>query len=268
MIHSIAMAKRDKKDKKDAVGSDHLLMAPRLSDLNIAPLDVREFCHPVVVVHAPRKSGGTRVLGALLASVPGLHGAIVLCDRAETPEYMGGALPHELIMNKSPPDVLAAMIAMQEHSVRRGQSLPNLALAMDDVLYDTRILRRIDVQRNIKRAADYNITILILTANASVLPDNVHTWATHVMATKCVHAKEPALLAKRMFVFQDPSTLQDTLALCSPHEFFVGLMRPALDLPHTIVTLTRTFATSPEQPVLTVARPLLDQIVFAMEKIV
>jgi hypothetical protein len=133
-----------------------------------------------------------------------------------------------------------------------------LALALDDVLYSPALLKDVDFKRDLKIAANYNIAVLIATANAGVLPDDVHTFATHVLATKCVAAREPRLLAPRLFVmFKDADSLSDVLALCKPFEFVVGVLRERV---------VHSYVVPHELRVFHMAQPLLEKLSFALDQ--
>lgn len=202
----------------------------RLRDLKIRSFSASDFEKPpVVAVHAHRESGLSTLLASLLVETQqaiGLDGAVVLTDRP-TDWYMGGCIPPQIILDKSFPSVLKALIELQRHRKSSGRPLLRLALAVDDVFYTPKILKSEFTQRDIKAAKDYNIMIIIATSDVTVLPTNVHTFATHVMTTKCLSTEEPKLLQKRMFVmFDNAVALADTIALCQKHEFLVGLLRP------------------------------------------
>lgn len=232
-----------------------------LAELGIGPLDVRGMVNPVIVMHAPRESGCTSAIAGLLASLPGLHAAVVLTDRGNSPAgYMHGILPRQVIFDKAPDVVLETLLSVQQHALRNfpAEPLPRLALAMDDVFYKATTMRNETFKKNIKAARDYNIAVIIATADANLLPTDVHTFATHVMATRCVHAREPKLLYDRLFVMAaSASELEDDLKLCKPYEFLVGSIR---------VRELHTFVSPRTLPVFYMALPLVEKLSFALEK--
>lgn len=204
----------------------------------VSELHIREFSWdevtrpPVAVVHAPRGAGMTTLLGSLIMQAQaklGIEGAVVLCDRPEA-NYMGKIMPADIIYNKPPDKVLSELISMQSHraSLEADVHKQRLMFVMDDVLYSPRMLQSHSFQVDIKRAKDFDIMIIIATSNANVLPTNLHTFATHVFATRCVSTSEPAALQKRMFVmFNKAADLVKHLVLLRPYQFLVGLVRPA-----------------------------------------
>jgi hypothetical protein len=223
--------------------SPDAVTATCLQDLNIAPLVVTELVNPVVIVHAPRETGATSLIATLLSLLPGIDGVVVLTDRAVAPTYMNGALPSQLVLNKPADKVLKQLIRVQQHHLRHfpDEKLARLALAMDDVFYTPKVLKSEDFQKDIKIAKDFNITVIMTTADASLLPNNVHTFATHVFATRCISTEEVKLLHKRMFImFAATGDLADRLALCKPYEFLVGLLRGSS---HYIERVTRRLTT-------------------------
>ena len=207
----------------------------RLRDLKIRSFSAAEFTKPpVVVIHGPRESGISTLISSLLIQTQetyGLNGVVVLTDRNTGIHYMGGTVPQAVIMTDRPfEQMLTSLIELQRH--RNNSTVPveqwRLAIVVDDVLYTPKVLRSETVQRNIKQAKDFNIMVVLATSDATILPPNVHTFATHVIATKCVSVEEPKLLQKRMFsMFDTPLALADTLALCQKYEFLVGLLRPS-----------------------------------------
>ncbi len=200
-------------------------------------LHIREFSWdevtrpPVAVVHAPRGAGMTTLLGSLVMQAQaklGIEGAVVLCDRPEA-SYMGKIMPADVIYNKPPDKVLSELISMQSHRASLEAEVPRqrLVFVMDDILYSPRMLQSHSFQVDIKRAKDFDIMIIIATSNANVLPTNLHTFATHVFATRCISTGEPTALQKRMFVmFNKPADLIKHLSLLRPFQFLVGLVRP------------------------------------------
>ncbi len=243
-----------------------------LADLHIPPWDLTGVENPVVVIHAPRESGCTSLIAALLAHLPALQAAVVLTDRAYTPGgYMQGALPRQVVLNKDPAQVLKALIGLQNHSRCSfpDEPLPRLALALDDVLYRASTLKADDFKRDLKIARDFNIAVIIATADTALLPGDVHTFATHVMATKCVHAKEPKALLDKLFVMYDSKeALVETLAACGRYEFLVGCLRActaaAVDAPATARTFS--FRAPPDLPVFAMAKELVQRLSLALNK--
>jgi hypothetical protein len=217
----------------------------RLRDLKIRSFAVAEFTKPpVVVIHGPRESGISTLIASLLIETQnsyGLNGVVVLTDR-NTEHYMGGTIPQAVIMDRPFEHMLNSLIELQRHRNNSTVAVEQLRLAIvvDDVLYNPKILRSEAVQRNIKLAKEFNIMIVIATSDVTILPPNVHTFATHVIATKCISVEEPKLLQKRMFcMFDSALALADTLALCQPHEFLVGLLRSSLSC--TLLDFSRSY---------------------------
>jgi hypothetical protein len=199
---------------------------------------------PVIVVHARRGRGATTLIGKLLNLAQdgyGVTGAVVLCDRPAPGGYLSGIVPPDVVVNKAPEAVLAELIRMQGHSARLAQPVrERLALVLDDVLYTAKDFASESFQCDLKRAADYDIMVIITTPNAGILPPNLHTFATHVMASQCVFTQEPKVLQQRMFgMFDDAKGLASTLALCRDHEYLVGLLAaaPGANLRAFVVTL-------------------------------
>jgi hypothetical protein len=245
--------------------------AARLLDVGIQPLDMSTIENPVMVIHAPRGSGCTTLLGVLLASLPGLHGAVVLTDRGATPAgYMHGILPPQVIMNRPPREVLQGMIKVQQYALEHfpDDPLPRLCLALDDILYATKTMRDDDFKRDLKNAHAFNIAVLIATADSTLLPPDIHTFATHVLATRCVSVAEPKQLLAKMFVmFPDVATLQNTLDLCQPFEFLVGTLRVPPGASRALHHVVHSLITPAEGlPVLAMARPLVKSLTFALEQ--
>ena len=185
---------------------------------------------PVFCIHCPQGQGATTLIGSLLIQlqkVRGLDGVLVLTDRASK-YYMGGILPEHVLVDKPFDYVLRKMIELQRN---RQMTLPEepalrLAVAVDDYMYGARALQTPAIQRDIKLAKSYNITIILATTSAKVLPDGADSLATHAMATKCMCTDAPKLLKKKMFVTYDSHVaLADMLALCGRREFLVGILR-------------------------------------------
>ncbi len=245
--------------------------AARLLDVGIQPMDASTIENPVMVIHAPRGSGCTTLLGALLAMLPGLHGAVVLTDRACTADpskYMDGILPPQVVLNRPPKEVLQAMIKMQQYAPEQfaEEALPYLCLVLDDILYDTKVLRDNEFKRDLKNAHSYNIAVLIATADAALLPADVHTFATHVLATKYMSASEPKQLHSKMFVmFDNAKDLQATLDLCQPYEFLVGTLRVPPGGSRALAHVVHSVIAPPRLPKLSMPTPLLKSLSFAMQ---
>ena len=225
--------------------------AARLADLHIRDFDFGELTKPpVIVIHAPREAGTTTLITSLLVQAQerlGIDGVVVLCDRP-LPDglYMNGVIPRDVVFGKPADKVLKALIGLQVHRLgmdgAAATELPRLALALDDTLYTPKLLRSEAFQCDVKRAKNYNIMVIIATSNCDTLPKTVHTFATHVLATRCVSAEEPKHLQKRMFVmFPNAPTLVETLALCRRYEFLVGLLCPCDATSNTIVDATRVY---------------------------
>ena len=202
----------------------------RLRDLKIRSFNVSDFTTPPVVgVHAHRGSGMSTLTASLLIETQrhiGLDGAVILTDRP-TEWYMGGCFSRQIIMDKPFPAVLKTLLELQRHRIASGRRPLRLAIAADDVIQTPKILKSESTQRDLKAAKDHNIMIILATPDVTIWPTNVHTFATHVMTTKCLSTEEPKLLQKRMFVmFDGPVALADTIALCQNHEFLVCSLRP------------------------------------------
>jgi len=240
-----------------------------LGDLHIAPWDLAGVVNPVVVIHAPRESGCTSLIAALLAALPGLQAAVVRTDRAYTPGgYMHGVLPPQVVLNKPPAQVLKALIGLQNHARRSfpEEPLPRLALALDDILYKAAVLKAEDFKRDLKIARDFNIAVIIATADTTLLPGDVHTFATHVMATRCVHAKEPRALLDKLFVmFDSKDGLAEALGACGQYEFLVGCLRGG-GPKAAAGAKTFSFRAPPVLPVFSMARPLVQRLSLALDK--
>lgn len=240
----------------------------RLDDINIQKLDVHSIVNPVVIIHAPRETGATTLIGSLITSLPGIDGAVVLTDRAVS-SYMNNAVPTQLIVNKPADKVLKLLIGMQRHHLRNfpTEPLQRIAFALDDVMYSTKLLKSEDFQRDIKIAKDFNVTVIIATADIALLPNNVYTFGTHVFTTKCISTEEPKLLQKRMFVmFDGAGELIEMLSLCRPYEFLVGILRPPVHSIRSIETLTRTYIAKRETPRLSMSLPLTEKLSLLLEK--
>ena len=244
------------------------LHASRLDDLNIRPLDVGALANPVIVIHAPRETGATALISSILASLPMLDAAVILTDRAG-PIYMDNTVPEPLILNKAPEKVLKQLLRVQQHHLKNfpGEPIEHLALALDDVMYTLKLLKSADFQRDLKLAKDYNITVIMTTADVNLLPNNVHTFATHVFATKCLASDEPKALQRRMFVmFENGTDLNDHLSLCRPYEFLVGLLRPPCG-PRTIENMTRTFTCHRRTTPLIVKSTLVEKLSLSLDEL-
>jgi len=229
----------------DGAGAPKPVVSNRLRDLKIRTFTTEEFTKPpVIVIQAPRESGLSSLIASLLLQTQqtrGLDGVVVLTDRA-TEHYMGGTIPRQVIMDKSFDVVLKTLIDMQKHrqSTLPDRPLLRLAIAVDDMIYSNRVLKSEALQRDIKLAKEYNIMVIVATSDVAILPANVHTFATHVLATKCLSTEEPKLLQKRMFVmFDSPVALADTIALCQRYEFLVGLLRPLVS--STLLDFSRSY---------------------------
>lgn len=221
-----------------------------LSDLHIRAFDFSDITKPpVIIIHAPREAGTTTLITSLLVDAQdrfGIDGAVVLCDRpAPDGQYMHGVVSKDAVFSKPADKVLKALIGIQTH--RLGMEggtgpLPRIALALDDTLYTPKLLKSEAFQCDVKRAKNYNIMVIIATSNCDTLPKSVNTFATHVVATRCISTEEPKHLHKRMFVmFPDAPSLVETLDLCRRYEFLVGLLCPCDASSNTIVDATRVY---------------------------
>jgi hypothetical protein len=244
--------------------------ASRLEDLNIKPLDVSTTVNPVIVIHGPRESGVTSLIGCILRNLPNLNAAIVLSDRASSAaNYMDSAIPPQLVLDKPADRVLKQLINVQQHQLRNfpGVPLEYFALALDDVFYTPRLLKSEEFQRDIKLAKDYNISVIMATADVNLLPNNIHTFATHVVATKCLGSEEPKVLHKRMFVmFEKSGELNQHLLLCRPYEFLVGTLRPIMG-PRTVDNLTHTVSSTRHITPLAIPTALVEKLSLTLDKL-
>ncbi len=206
------------------------------SGLGLRSFMIREFSvdefttAPVVIVHGRRCSGVSTLIMSLLVQTQqryGLDGAIIINDRC-TQTYGQGVIPLAAVVNESLEKVLSTLIDVQIH---RQNTLPDkpllrLAVAVDDCIYNGRTLKSETLQSRIRLAYQYNIMIIIGTSDLGILPPNVHTFATHVFATRCVSTEEPKQLQKKLFVmFETHVALADVLANCRRYEFLVGVLR-------------------------------------------
>lgn len=235
----------------------------RLADKHIDALDLRTMDCPVIVIHSPRRRGCTSLIGALLAGLPGLQAAVALTFRAAgASPYMHGILPKQMVKEKDPLAALRALISMQSHARRNfpAEPLPKVAIAMDDV-FDSkaRALRNQEFTRALKVARDFNITVILATADASLLPMDVHTFATHVFATEPLGARELKLLHERLFMMYTKKDLEEDLALCAPHEFLVACLQERRNC-------MRSFLIPDALPVLAMAVPLVEKMAFALDR--
>jgi hypothetical protein len=221
-----------------------------LADLYIRTFDFTDITKPpVIIIHAPREAGTTTLITSLLVDAQdrfGIDGTVVLCDRpAPDGQYMHGVVSKDAVFSKPADKVLKALIGIQTHRLgMEGGSgpLPRLALALDDTLYTPKLLKSEAFQCDVKRAKNYNIMVIIATSNCDTLPKSVNTFATHVIATRCISTEEPKHLHKRMFVmFPDAPSLVETLNLCRRYEFLVGLLCPCDASSNTIVDATRVY---------------------------
>lgn len=220
--------------------------AASLAELCISTLNFAELSTlPVVVIHAPQGAGTSSLIGSLLVEAQrdlGVDGAVVLCDRP-TPGYMRSiGLPTDVVSNKAADKVLAALIAFQD--ARMGMttrvSQLRLALALDDVLFTSKLLKSEEFQQNIKRAKDYNIMVIVATPDTDALPRNLRTFATHVFATASTSVGDTKNLHKVMFdMYENAGSFAETLCLCRKHEYLVGLHRPTVERPKLLDLIRR-----------------------------
>lgn len=225
------------------MSAEELEHASRLEDLNIQRLDTSTLINPVIVVHAPRETGATTIIGTLLSSLPKVQGIVVLSDRNGS-HYMNDALPNQVVFNKPAEKVLRQLLLVQQHFVRNfpDEPLAHIVLALDDIMYTSKLLKSEVFQRDLKIARDFNISIIIATADVQLLPPNLNTFATHVLATKTLNSEDLKVLHKRVFgMFDTAIELANMLALCRPFEFLVGLLRHSGA--RTYESMTRTFVT-------------------------
>lgn len=185
---------------------------------------------PVVVEHGPQGSGNTTVLKSLIYdahTLLGARGAVVVSDRGT--QAFQGFLPAGVVTSKPADRVLTELLRMQAHRAEGGgdaaATRPLLVLAMDDVC-NGKMLKSEAFQRDVKRAKDHDIVILISTSNAEYLPANLRTFATHVFASKCYAHEDVKTLHKRMFVAMPKvAMLEEALDTLGPHEYLVGTLR-------------------------------------------
>jgi hypothetical protein len=145
---------------------------------------------------------------------------------------MHGMLPRQVILHSRTAQlgqVLDALIALQSHAQQHfpEDPLPRLALVADDILKSSKELSLMASNGQFRAAHAANIAVLISTSDANLLPRNVHTFATYVMATRCVlPASEPKILFERLFtMYESKAALTQALALCDRYEFLVGSLR-------------------------------------------
>lgn len=204
---------------------------------NVRPLSLREFSTPpVIVAFVPRGAGCTTLLGSLVMQCQrdlGLEGVVILTDRESDHKYMGGI--GGIVRNMPADEALRKMKEHQERTAAGGYRCPRLALVLDDVLYDSKLLRSAQFQCDLKSAKDNNIMVVIATSNISALPLTIPVFATHVMTTRTVSTEDPKLLQKRMFTMIDNHVrMTQLLSLCQSHEFLVGILRPTEPAKDTI----------------------------------
>jgi hypothetical protein len=215
-----------------------------LRSFMIRPFSLDEFTTaPVVVVHGRNIS--TLIMSLLVQTQErfGLDGAIIINDRC-TQTYGQGVINLAAVVNEPLEKVLTTLIDVQVH---RQNTLPDkpllrLAVAVDDCIYNAKTLKSETLQSRIRLAYQYNIMIIIGTSDLGVLPPNVHTFATHVLATRCVSTEEPKQLQKKLFVmFETHVALADVLANCRPYEFLVGVLRSDGTSGTTVQDFSRTY---------------------------
>ena len=216
-----------------------------LRSFMIRPFEVDEFLSaPVVIVHG-RCGISTLIMSLLMQTQQrfGLDGALIINDRC-TQAYGQGVMPLAAVVNEPLEKVLSTLIDVQVH---RQNTLPDkpllrLAVAVDDCIYNAKTLKSETLQSRIRLAYQYKIMIIIGTSDLGVLPPNVHTFATHVMATRCVSTEEPKQLQKKLFVmFETHVALADVLANCRPYEFLMGVLRSDGTSGTTVQDFSRTY---------------------------
>lgn len=222
-------------------------MVLRLGEQNVRPFDLGDVrTPPVIIVHAPRGSGLTTLIGSILIQGQqklGLEGVVIVCDRPSH-NYMNNIVARDVITNKPVDKVLEALIEIQSHRIgmELQTPLPRVAIAVDDALYSDKMLKSEEFQCNLRRAKDYNIMVIIGTSNVSVLSKTVYTCATHVFATRCLASEDPKHLQKRLFVmFENGKKFAEVLSACRPYEFLVGLMSPLDAIGTSLQDYSRTY---------------------------
>lgn len=261
------------------------VVAPtRLTDIGINPLDIRELGkNPVVIAYAPRHGGLTTLLRSLAVGIEGTNAVVVLTDRADssadgTP-YMDGMLPSQLVLKSSGPNdaqiILRALIDYQSHvsqndTLSAERPLASFVFVIDDVFYSKKPFETVAFLQDLKRAASFNISVLIGTANPKVLPNNITTFATHVFATNCVSTEDIGVLRKTLFVmFEKAADLGEALSMCGSFEFLIGLLAPPAGLPRTVEVMTRSYAIPPPEDLprkLYIKPELVDVLTFTIKK--
>ena len=241
------------KRKKTAASEDpgfDLEGAEDLGDLAI-PLFGLESVEdlPVIFIHAPPREGGlTTLIASLIIQAQdelGMNAAVVLCDRPG-PNYMNNILPlgpQGTVLNQPPDRVLEELIRIQSDSstLELGSGRRRIVFALDDVLYTSKLLSSEPFLRNIKRAKQYDIMVIIGATTPTVLPRIAATFITHAFTTKCYALDDIKALQKCLFgKFAKAEELAAVLELCQPHEFLVSIIRPSTTVAEITCRYTAT----------------------------
>jgi hypothetical protein len=201
---------------------------------------------PVIFIHAPPREGGlTTLIASLIIQSQdelGMNAAVVLCDRPG-PAYMNNILPlgpQGTVINQPPDRVLQELIRIQSDSstLEPGAGRRRIVLALDDVLYTSKLLSSEPFLRDIKRAKQFDIMIIIGATTPTILPRIASTFVTHAFTTQCYALDDIKALQKCLFgKFAKAEDLAGVLELCRPHEFLVSIIRPS----STVADITRKY---------------------------
>jgi hypothetical protein len=231
-----AKSSKRKKPAEEESGFD-VTGATDLEDLRIPVfgLDSVEDL-PVIFIHAPPRQGGmTTLIASLIIQAQddlGINAAIVLCDRPGE-NYMNNILPlgpQGSVINQPPDRVLEELIRVQSDSstLELGSAKRRIVLALDDVVYTSKLLSTEAFIRNIKRAKQFDIMVIIGTTSPTILPRIAATFITHAFITQCYALDDIKLLQKCLFgKFAKAEHLAEVLELCRPHEFLVNTIKPS-----------------------------------------
>ncbi len=222
--------------EEELAGAFDLSGASNLGEVYVPEFDLSTVDDlPVIFIHAPPREGGlTTLIASLLIQAQDyldVNAAVVLCDRPGD-NYMNHILPlgpQGTVLNQPPDRVLEELIRIQSDSstLDLGSAKRRIVLALDDVIYTPKLLGSESFIRNIKRAKQYDIMVIIGTTTPTILPRIASTFVTHAFATKCYAGDDIKLLHKCLFGrFDKPDDLEDILKLCSPHEFVVNVIKP------------------------------------------
>jgi hypothetical protein len=239
-------SKRKKQASEEDSGFD-LTGATDLEDLRIPVFGLDSVDDlPVIFIHAPPRQGGmTTLIASLIIQAQddlGVNAAIVLCDRPGE-NYMNHILPlgpQGTVINQPPDRVLEELIRVQSDSstLELGSAKRRIVLALDDVVYTSKLLSSEAFIRNIKRAKQFDIMIIIGTTTPTILPRIAATFVTHAFVTQCYALDDIKLLQKCLFgKFAKAEDLAEVLDLCRPHEFLVNIIKPSA----SVMDITRRY---------------------------